>query len=103
MPGESLNGIKSVGKDWRLIGIAVAIGVLNKADLTAADDFGPQASHVVHRDKDRAGPRPGSNRRGVFNQWIAGKQRNLESSRNDERREARLDLPSQSLRPGSVD
>src|SRR5262245_26296911 len=82
MPGEALDGIEAVGKDRRLIGVAVATGIFGEADLASADNFSPQARHVVHRDKDCARPWSGGNRRGILDERIASKQSRLEVRRD---------------------
>ena len=46
---EALDGIESLGVNGRFVGVAVVVGVLDEANFIAADDFGPQAGHVVCR------------------------------------------------------
>ena len=88
--GEALDRVEAAREDRRLVGVAVAVGVLDEPDLVAADDLGPEAGDVVDRDEDRPGPGPGGDRRGVFDQRVAGEQGGLEAGRHLQRREPLL-------------
>ena len=71
--GEALDGIEALGEDRRLVGVAIAVGVLDEADLIAAHDLGAEARSgnrpprrsrpAVVRRKWRKGTRPADRRR----------------------------------------
>ena len=77
---QSLNRIEPIGPYRSTIGVAVAISVFDEPNLVALDDVGrPQSSHVIGCHEQSVGSWPQRDCRWVFDQWIAGEKRRLES------------------------
>jgi hypothetical protein len=68
MVGEPLDRVEVAGENGGLVGVAVAVGVLDQADLVVARDRRAQSGEVIGRDEQRSGALPGGDSRGVFDQ-----------------------------------
>jgi hypothetical protein len=85
---KPLDRVESFGDDGHLVGVAVAVGVLNEADFAFDFAVRAEAGHVIDRDEDRARLRPGGDDGRILDQRITGEQRRLEARRELQRREA---------------
>ncbi|MFO0964110.1 MAG: hypothetical protein U0793_00800 [Gemmataceae bacterium] len=92
---NALDGVEAGGVDGGLVGVATAVGILDQADLIAADDLRPEAGHVIDGDEERIVARADSDDGGVFDERVAGEEGGFEAFGQPEGREALL-----RLRPG---
>ena len=98
VPRQSLDRIEPLGVDGRLIGIPVTVGVGDQPHLVTPDNLDAQSGHVVMGHQQRSGSWTDRNHRGVFDQWITGKQGRNKPIGNDQRRKPFLGLRTDSRR-----
>ena len=49
--GDALDGIETFGENRRLVGVAIAVGILDQPDFVAAGGIATEAGQVISRDK----------------------------------------------------